>query len=496
LLGLLAPLCAADNQPAISLDTSETLFVVLTAMNACGYDSNLNGADAQRLNVRAEVQKNLRNSDEAQAALTNMCDWYLAHRGHDPQHDLSQFVSLALYLQGPPHFLPRVKEDDMPPDAGPIAGFGALLEHFYDKADLHSIWEKHRANYAALVERYHMPLQKMVFDTDIYLRLQSGGYLGRTFTILLDFMGDTSEANARNYGADYYVVVFPSPDPATTDPLKMPQIRHTYLHYLLDPMAEKHFTSIKRLEPLLQSVKRAPLEESFRTDITLLVTECMVRAIEIRTMGNKQTAEAMRLQAVDDAVRQGYILTKYFYTALGTFEKDPAGAGMRNAYTDILDGIDVKAQEKAASEVQFAQATAPELVQLSRLEDRRMLMTAEKRLVAGDPKGAQELAQQALDKKIGDEGRALFILAQVAVANKNREGAAENFQKAIQATKDPKVVAWSHVYLGRILDMKEDREGAMTEYRAALTAGSALPEVKAAAERGLQQAYEPPAKPQ
>ncbi len=70
------------------------------------------------------------------------------------------------------------------------------------------------ANYAALVERYHVPLQKMVFDTDIYLRLQSGGYLGRTFTIYLDFMGDPSEANARNYGADYYVVVFPSPDPA------------------------------------------------------------------------------------------------------------------------------------------------------------------------------------------------------------------------------------------------------------------------------------------
>ena len=496
LLGLLVPLSAADNPSAISLDTNETLFVVLTAMNSCGYDVNLNGADAQRLNVRAEVQRNLRGSEEAQGALTTMCDWYVAHKGKDPQHDLSQFVSLALYLQGPPHFMPRVKEDDMPPDAVPIAGFGALLERFYDKADLHSIWEKHRANYAALVERYHMPLQKSVFDTDIYLRLQSGGYLGRTFTILLDFMGDTSQANARNYGADYYVVVFPSPDPSTVDPLKMPQIRHTYLHYLLDPMAEKHFTSIKRLEPLLQSVKRAPLEESFRTDISLLVTECMVRAIEIRTMGNKQTAEAMRLQAVDDAVKQGYILTKYFYTSLVTFEKDPAGAGMRTAYTEIIDGIDVKGQEKAANEVQFTQATAPELVQLSRLEDRRMLVTAEKRLAAGDPKGAQELAQQALEKKIGDEGRALFILAQVAVANKNREGAADNFQKAIQATKDPKVVAWSHVYLGRILDMKEDREGAMNEYRAALSTGSALPEVKAAAERGLQQAYEPPAKPQ
>jgi tetratricopeptide (TPR) repeat protein len=494
LSGLLAPACAADNNNRITLDTNETLFAVLTAMNTCGYNVNLNTSDAQRLNIRAEVEKNLKYSEDAQTTMTAMCDWYLAHRGKDPAHDLSQYVSLSLYLQGPPHFLPRVKEDEMPPDAVPLTAFGALLERFYDKAQLHAMWERHRANYAALMERYHLPLSKMVFDTDIYLKLQSGGYLGRSFTIYLDFMGDPSEANARNYGSDYYVVLFPSPDPNSVDPLKMPQIRHTYLHYLLDPMAEKHFSSIKRLEPLLQSVKRAPLEENFKSDISLLVTECLVRAIEIRTIGTKQTAEAMRLQAVDDAVKQGYILTRYFYTSLLAFEKDPAG--LRSAYADMLNNIDVKAQEKAASEVQYARSSAPELVQLSRMEDRRMLVTAEKRLAANDPKGAQELAQQALDRKIGDQGRALFILAQVAVANKNRQGALDNFQKAIQATKDPKVVAWSHVYLGRILDLNEDREAAMNEYRAALTTGSELPEVMAAAERGLQQAYEPPAKPQ
>jgi tetratricopeptide (TPR) repeat protein len=494
LLGLLAPLCVADNNNPITLDTSETVFAVLTAMNTCGYDVDLNISDAQRLNIRAEVQRNLQGSDEAEAARTTMCEWYQAHRGRDAAHDLSQYVSLALYLQGPPQFLPRVKEDELPPDAVPIAAFGALLEKFYDKAGLHGIWERHRTNYAALVERYHEPLAKMVFDTDIYLRMQSGGFLGRTFTVFLDFMGDPSEANARNYGTEYAVVVFPSPDPNTVDPLKMPQIRHAYLHYLLDPMADKHPSAIKRLDPLLQSVKRAPLDESFKKDISLLVTECLVRAIEIRTNGNKQTAEAMRMQAVDDAVKQGYILTKYFYTSLLAFEKDPAG--LRTAYGDLLDGIDLKAQEKAASEVQYASVSAPELVQLSRMEDRRMLSTAEKRLAAGDPKGAQELAQQALDKKIGDQGRALFILAQVAVANKNPDGALDNFQKAIESTKDPKVIGWSHVYQGRILDMREKRDEAMNEYRAALTTGADLPEVKAAAERGLQQAYEPPAKPQ
>ena len=494
LLGLLAQVCLGQNNGPITLDSSETLFAVLTALNTCGYDVNLTDSDAQRLNIRAEVQKNLAGSEEAQSTMTTMCDWYQAHRAKDPTHDLSQYVSLALYLLGPPHFLPKVKEDEMPPDAAPIAAFGAVLERFYDKAGLHGIWERHRANYAALMERYHVPLAKMVFDTDIYLKMQSGGYLGRTFTVYVDFLGDPTQANARNYGMDYYVVIFPSPDPGETTPLKMDQIRHTYLHYLLDPLAEKHFSSIKRIEPILQSVKRAPLEESFKTDTSLLVTECLVRAIEIRTSGTKQTAEAQRAQAVDDAMKQGYILTKYFYDSLVTFEKDPSG--LRNAYSDMLDKMDLKQQELAASAIQFSSGTAPELVQLSRLEDRQLLVTAEKRLRAGDAKGAQELAQKAIDKKIGDQGRALFILAEVAVAAKNMDGARDDFQKAIQAAKDPKVIGWSHVYLGRILDLKEEREAAVVEYQAALTAGAELPEIKAAAERGLKQAYEPPAKPQ
>ena len=242
--------------------------------------------------------------------------------------------------------------------------------------------------------RYHEPLAKMVFDTEIYLKQPSSQYLGRRFTIYLDFMGSPNETDARNYGADYYVIVFPAPNmPSGETPkaaLKMDQIRHTFLHYELDREAEKHFTAIKRLEPLLQSVKRAPLEESFKTDISLLVTECMVRAIEIRTTGSKQAAdEALRAQAVDDAVKQGYILTRTFYDTVVAFEKDPAG--IRAAYGDFLANIDIKKEEKAAADVQFASKTSPELVQLSRPEERRMLFAAEKRLAAGDPKGAQEL---------------------------------------------------------------------------------------------------------
>jgi len=483
----------------IALDSNETLFSVLTALNSCGYDQDLTTSDATRSNVRAEVQRVLADSEDAEVARTALCEFYQSHTvERNTTRSLSPYISLALYMDGPPHFAPRVKEEDLPPDAAAITLFGTLLERFYEKAGLHSIWERHRKDYAGLMNRYHEPLAKMVFDTEIYLKQPSSQYLGRRFTIYLDFMGSPNETDARNYGSDYFVIVFPAPDTNSgavpQSALKMDQIRHTFLHYELDPLADKHPSAIKRLEPLLQSVKRSPMEESFKTDISLLVTESLIRAMEIRMSGNKQTADAMRAQAVDDAVKQGYILTRTFYDEVVAFEKDPVG--IRGAYGEFLDGVDLKKEEKAASEVQFASSTAPELLRLSRPEERRMLVTAEKRLAAGDPKGAQELAQQALDKKIGDQGRALFILAEVAVANKNRDGAQDNFQKAIESTKDPTVVGWSHVYLGRILDMKEEREAALQEYKAALSAGGGLPEIKAAAERGLEQAYEPPAKPQ
>ncbi|HUO26860.1 MAG TPA: hypothetical protein VMU61_14430 [Candidatus Aquilonibacter sp.] len=497
LAGLLASFCAAQstqnppNQSSITLDTSETIFSVLTALNACGYDEDLNISDATRLNIRAEVESNLKYSEEAQAARGAVCDYYKNHLGaKDASRRLSQYISLALYLQGPPHFLPRVKEEEMPPDAAPIASFGTVLEHFYEKAGLHSIWERHRNDYESLIERYHRPLAKMVFDTDIYLKLPSAQYLGRSFTVYLDFMGSPNETNARNYGSDYDVVVFPSP--SGPGALKMDAIRHTYLHYVMDALADKHYSAMKRLEPLLQSVKRAPLEDSFKNDISLLVTECLIRAVEIRTTGSK-TEEPMRVQAVDDAVKQGYILTPYFYNTVVAFEKDPAG--LRSAYGGFLEGIDIRKEEKDASQVEFAKSTAPELLQLSRPEERMMLVTAEKRLAAGDPKGAEELAQQALNRKIGDQGRALFVLAEAAVAEKNMDGARTNFEKTIETAQDPKLVGWSHVYLGRILDLKEERQEALKEYQAALNTGGELPEIKAAAERGLAQAYEPPAKP-
>jgi tetratricopeptide (TPR) repeat protein len=481
---MLAPSGLAQNAPNVSLETSETLFTVLAAINTCGYDEELNVSDPLRAQIRSEVAKAVENAKAAPDVIAPMCLIYRQHQAQEPARDLSHYVSLALYLDEPPTFKLKVKEAELPPDASAVAPIVPRLQAFYEKIGLHAIWEKHRARYTELTEVYHDPLSKMTFDTEIYLKMPSAGYLGRQFTVYLDAMGAPSQTNARNYASDYYVVISPS----STTAIKLQQIRHTYLHYLLDPLALKNGDSFKRLEPLLGSVKNAPMDEAFKSNISLLVTECLVRAIEERLT---KVPEAERSKTIDEADKEGFVLTRYFYDALGKFDKDPEG--MRNAYADLVGSIEVNKEIKRAAQIQFASEAAPELLHLAHPQSSDLLLKAERRLAAGDPETAQKLAQQALDAQDQDSGRALFILAEIATANRDIDGARKYFEQALMTTRDPKVIAWCHIYLGRIFDLKEDRLAAVDQYRAALNvAGAALPEAKLAAQRGLDQPYEPP----
>jgi hypothetical protein len=475
-----------DVPKAVTLDISETLFTVLAAINQCGYDSELQFSDPLRATIRSEVNRAAQATSNSAEAARAMCEYYSGHQLADPGKTLAQYISLALYLNPPPDLSLKAKEAEMPPDAVAVIGMVPMLQNFYREDGVHEIWQRHLAAYSAMAARYHSPLAKMMFDTEVYLKLPSSGYLGRGFTVYIDPMGAPGQTNARNYGPDYYIIISPGTDPS----LKMELIRHTYLHYLLDPLTLKYPLALKRLEPLLADVKNAPLEESFKTDISLLVTECLIRAIEARTMGTAKLPEAEREKRVEDAVEQGYILTRYFYDALPGFEKDPAG--LRTLLSDMMAKIDVGKEQKQAEQVHFAAKSEPELLSLSRPVDNRLLITAEQRLSSGDVSDAQKLAQQALDEKTEDAGRALFILAEVATMSKDIAGARNYFLKALDSTREPKVVAWSHIYLGRIFDLQNERAAALDHYRAALGASTSLPEAKAAAERGLQQQYAPP----
>lgn len=478
---------AAAQQTDVTLETSESLFSVLAGINACGYDQELATSDSLRFMVRAEVAAAVQASASAQESQRQLCAFYRDHQQPDAARTYAQYVSLALNLDEPPGFQLKVKEADLPPDAGYVLGFVPLLQRFYAGAGLHKIWLAHQAEYEARVERLHDPVARMLLETKTgYLRLPDSSYLGRRFAVYVEPLGAPGQVNARNYVYDYFLVLSPR-----GDSVRMDAIRHTYLHYVLDPFAMKRQGALKRLEPLLESVKDAPLEESFRQDVTLLVNESLIRAIEARTAvpGGKE-GEPARLKLAEAAESEGYILTVYFFEALREFEKNPTG--LQDAYPDWLFRIDVGAERKHAAEITFSREASPEVLRVAVPGGAGALDLAESKLAAGEVAMAQRLAQQVLDQQSDNPARALFILARAATLSRDVRGARTYFERTLEMAREPRMVAWSHIYLARIFDLQENRNAALEHYRAALAAGDTTPDTRAAAERGLAEPYQPP----
>lgn len=186
-------------------------------------------------------------------------------------------------------------------------------------------------------------------------------------------------------------------------------------------------------------------------------------------------------------MKEGYVLTRYFYEQLIPFEKEPTG--IRDAFADLLYQIDVPHEQKRIEGIQFsAQASSSEVVgSAAAPHEGRLLDLAEERLKQNDIAGARRIAQQVLDDKTPgeDPGRALFVMARCATMSRDVDGAQAMFERALEVAKQPRIIAWSHISLGRILDLRCNRDQALAHYRAALTAGDPAPETKAAADRGI-----------
>ena len=474
----------AASQTKATLDVNETLFSVVASMNVCGYDQELSSSSPIRMQVRADLVEASKLPGAAGAA-DAMCRFYREHRQGDSAHDLAQYVSLALNLAPAPDFSPRLKEADMPPDSTYVLGFVPLLRQYYAAAKLHSIWLKRQPEYLGLIDHFHTPVAQMIDSTDNYLRMPVSGYSGRSFTVYLEPMAAPGQVNSRNYLQDfYYLVVSPA-----GENIHMDALRHTYLHFELDPLIAKRATSLDRLSPILAAVQKAPMSEEYKRDMGLLVLECLIRAIEARTPVDPKSPEKDRAALLQRDQAEGFVLTGYFYNQLHNFEK--ANIGLQNAFPNWLHDMDVQEEKKLASQTQFSAVANPDVLQSSNHTSQKRIDQAEQALASGNPAEAEKLAQESL-KANEDTGRSYFVLAKVASFKGDMEGAQTDFQKAADAAMDPHVQAWSHIYLARILDIQGERDTAVAQYKAALAVSNLPPDAKTAAEHGLQQAYQAP----
>ena len=207
----------------------------------------------------------------------------------------------------------------------------------------------------------------------------------------------------------------------------------------------------------------------------------------------QQKVDAVRLATVHHDMTQGWVLTQYFYEQLTQFEKDPAS--LKDTIGEMVYSMDVDQQVHRARNIEFDKESDGEV--LGRTKPRKLtgLDLAESKLAAGDANTAKTLANQALADHsdnldaIAAGARANFILARVAIMAGQPDEAIDRFQKTIATSKDQRLLAWSHIYLGRMLDLDCKRDEAVSEYQAALTVRDGQQDTRLAAERGVKTAY-------
>jgi tetratricopeptide (TPR) repeat protein len=190
---------------------------------------------------------------------------------------------------------------------------------------------------------------------------------------------------------------------------------------------------------------------------------------------------------------QGFVLTQYFYEQLSQFEKDPAS--LHDTIGEMVYSMDVEQQVHRARQLQFDAQADGDVLQRSKPRVLTGLDLAEARLSAGDVATASALARQSLTvhadtlDSVADAARANFVLARAAIMTGHPEEAIDRFQKTIATSKEPRLLAWSHIYLGRMLDLDCKRDQALAEYNQALAARDGEQDTRLAAERGVKTAY-------
>jgi tetratricopeptide (TPR) repeat protein len=474
-VSLASPLTAWAQQGRVLLESSEQLFSVLAAINAAGYDTGItiDTGDTTRDGVRAALAK------EKVPSLPEVEKFYEAHKiSGDPGADLGQYISLALFLGPPPGFRFTIAPGDLPPDAKAVAGLVPLLKVFYKQADLMDLWARAQINYRTRIEQYSPPVRKSIELTDAYLRFPAGAYLGRTYAIFVDLLGAPNQVQARIYGSDYYLVITPSKR------LSIDDIRFQYLHFLLDPLAVKYAPQIQHAAALAAIARQAPaLGSDFKEDFPLLVTECLIRAAGLRI---DKVPEFQARERVKQLTASGFILVPYFYDAWEDYEKQQES--INTYYPQMIRGIDPAQEEARLANVKFTKpppevAAVPQGSAIDQLLD-----LGDNAIYAGK----YEEARAAFEKVIAKQprnGRALFGLAVVLSNTRKPDLARKYFKETLNASRDLRLVTWSHIYLGRIDDLSGMRTEALAQYRAALLTAGAFPDAQRAVEAGLKIPY-------
>jgi tetratricopeptide (TPR) repeat protein len=477
---------AQEAASPVRVEASPQLFATVAALYAAGFTRGPDSSESDPLVARLRALQG--------PATEAIREYYRERAGDDPAATLSRYVAFALASGPPPKFEAVVRREELPPEVIALEGFGQLLEAFYHEAGIESLWRERQARYEQDRRPLHDAVGRIVFSGTGYLRelLRPGA---RTFIVYVEPLVG-GQTHVRNIGDRYAMVVNSAVNPVD-------EIRHAFLHFMLDPMAIRHRDQLLRYDPIFRTALRAPrLPESLRRDNLALFAECLVRAVELRM----QRLPAARLaEELNRAERDGLVLVRSLADGLVKFEADEPA--MSFYFPDLFASIDILKEQARLQTVAFATASEPVAVPAApsraassspASEAERAVAEGERLNSAKDTVGAAAAFERAL-VAAPNHPRALYGLAVTSVLQGQAERAYELFTQVVAAKSSPDAamrpdslaLSWAHVYLGRLHDLAGEREEALAEYRSALAVPGAPEAARAAAQMGMDQAYQP-----
>ncbi|MFB3068273.1 MAG: hypothetical protein ACE1ZI_03295, partial [Acidobacteriota bacterium] len=165
LVGCLCSTLSAQSSDSVAdlvnmdLTVDVRIFTVLAALNAAGFNFETPGREMSQ--VRQALRQELQQTDPD--LLERLQTFYNGHRqGSDRGADQVAYISLALLLSGPPDFQLTVKAEDLPGDAWQVLGFENLVQEFYQKAGIASLWQRYQPAYADELTAYRPVLREMI----------------------------------------------------------------------------------------------------------------------------------------------------------------------------------------------------------------------------------------------------------------------------------------------------------------------------------------------
>jgi tetratricopeptide (TPR) repeat protein len=483
--GLAIPMGAPVSAQVLSqqtggqLDGSEAIFTVMCAIQAGGFDQEINSPTNHQIRKALRDDLAKKDLDVVRALKRFVRD----HKPKDPALELNQYISYALSTNGPPFFEPAHSSLPLPPDVVPLDGLTPLIVEFYREADIRTLWNQAQIHYEKVIDQLSPGVAQAVLQVNSYMRNVTSGYLGRRFQIYVDLMGPPNQVQTRSYVDDYFVVVTPTAEWPIED------ILHAYLHYLSDPLGIKFASEIKKKVGLIDYAQGSPiLAEAYKNDFNLLATECFIKAVEARI--------AKKPAMVTQALREGYVVTPAFADGLGAYEKQETA--MRLYFPELVAGIDLKQEAKRLDNIDFLSVrpvktfTTTTIVGPAPLTGvLKTLDTAEEAYTARQLPRAKQIFLQVL-KETEEKplhAKAYYGLARIAVLEKDPETGDRLFRKVLELDPDPSTKSWSLLYLGRLADSQQDREEAAKFYQAALAVEGVPETVRTNAEKGLKEAF-------